>query len=91
MLRPRLWAFPQPRPPMLVRALIPDPAAIRTGRVMSMPRLESRSLLATGVPSVSGTVMPGACAACAFAADQLGLFGASTGGFGDVTRDESHG
>ena len=27
----------------LVRALIPDPAAIRTGRAMSMPRLDSRS------------------------------------------------
>ena len=50
----------QPRPLMLVRAmitapaairiraLIPDPAAIRTGRAMSMPRLESRSHPATG-------------------------------------------
>jgi hypothetical protein len=26
---------------------------------------------ATGVPSASGTVLPGACAACAFAADQV--------------------
>jgi hypothetical protein len=53
---------------MLVRALIPDPAAIRTGRAMSMPRLESRSPPATGVPSGSGTVTPGGCAACAFVA-----------------------
>jgi hypothetical protein len=50
----------QPRPLMLVRvmitapaairirALIPDPAAIRTGRTMSMPRLENRSRPAVG-------------------------------------------
>jgi hypothetical protein len=56
---------------VLVRAIIPDPAAIRIGRAMSMPRLESRPPLATGVPSASGTVLPGACAACAFAADQV--------------------
>ncbi len=31
-----------------IRALIPEPAAIRTGRAMSMPRLESRSRPATG-------------------------------------------
>src|SRR5262245_29318150 len=37
---------------------------------------------ATGVPSASGTVMPGACAACASAADQVRCFGASTGEFG---------
>src|SRR6516165_12214177 len=56
---------------MLVRALIPDPAAIRTGRAMSMPRLDSRCPPATGVPSASGTVMLGACAACASASDQV--------------------
>jgi signal transduction histidine kinase len=33
---------------------------------MLMPRLENRSPPATGVPSASGTVMPGGCAACAF-------------------------
>jgi hypothetical protein len=54
---------------MLVRALIPDPAAIRTGRAMSMRRSDSRSPPATGVRSASGTVMPGAGAACA-SADQ---------------------
>jgi hypothetical protein len=54
-----------------IRALIPDPAAIRTGRAMSMPRLESRAPPATGLPRASGTVMPGASAACASAADQV--------------------
>ena len=55
-----------------IRALIPDHhAALRTGRAMSMPRLELRSLPATGLPSASGTVMPGASAACASAADQV--------------------
>jgi hypothetical protein len=82
-LRPRLWPFRRPRSLMLVRpmitdpgairirALIPDPAAIRTGRAMSMPRLDSRSPPATGVPSASGTVLPGVCAKCASAADQV--------------------
>ena len=68
-LRPRLWPFPQPRPLMLVhamitdpaairiRALIPDPTAIRTFRAMSMPRLESQPAPATGSSSASGTGM----------------------------------
>jgi hypothetical protein len=64
---------------MLVRAHIPDPAAIRTGRAMSMPRLDSRSPSATGVPSASGTVLPGACAACAFAADQVAAVSVARG------------
>ena len=37
-----------------VRALIPDPAAIRTGRAMSMPRLDSRSPLLLDYPALLG-------------------------------------
>jgi hypothetical protein len=66
-----------------IRALIPDPAAIRTGRAMSMPRLESRVPPATGLPRASGTVMPGASAACASAADQVAAV--------SVPRADSHG
>jgi hypothetical protein len=72
-LRPRLWPLPQSRLLMLLRAIIPAPAAIRTIRAMSMPRLESRLAPATGRPSASGTVMLGACAACASAADRVAL------------------
>jgi hypothetical protein len=69
--RPGLWPFPQTSSLMLVRALFPELAAAPTGRAMSMPRLESRPLPATGAASASGTVMPGASAACAYAADQV--------------------
>jgi hypothetical protein len=40
--------------PAAVRALIPDPAAIRTGRAMSMPRLDSRSPLLLDYPALLG-------------------------------------
>ena len=58
-----------------IRALIPDHrAALRTGQAMSMPRLELRSLPATGLPSASGTGRAGRSAACESAASiQLGL------------------
>lgn len=39
---------------MLVRALIPDPAAIRTGRAMSMLRLEIRCPLLLAYPALLG-------------------------------------
>src|ERR1700709_1433048 len=53
-----------------IRALIPDHhAALRTGRAMSMPRLERRSLRGTGLgPSASGTGRAGGTAACESAA-----------------------
>lgn len=54
-----------------IRALIPDPAAIRIGQAMSMPRLMSQCPPATGVPNASGMGMAGASAACAFAANQV--------------------
>jgi hypothetical protein len=58
-----------------IRALIPDHhAALRIGRAMSMPRLERRSLPATGLPSASGTGRAGGSAACESAASiKLGL------------------
>src|SRR6516162_10029217 len=58
-----------------IRALIPDHhAALRTGRAMSMPRLERRSLPATGLPSASGTGRAGGSAARESAASiKLGL------------------
>ena len=43
-----------------IRQLIPDHAAIHTGRAMLMRRLERRSRHATGLPSASGMVMRGA-------------------------------
>jgi hypothetical protein len=58
---------------LAVRALIPDPAAIRTGRAMSMPRLDSQFPPATGLPSASGTVMRGAFATLASAADRASV------------------
>src|SRR5215470_1511812 len=58
-----------------IRALIPDHhAALRTGRAMSMPRLERRSLPATGLLSASGTGRAGRSAACGSAASiKVGL------------------
>src|SRR5215469_13929245 len=58
-----------------IRALIPDHhAALRTGRAMSMPRLERRCLPATGLPSASGTGRAGGSTACeSAAAIKLGL------------------
>jgi hypothetical protein len=42
-----------------IRPLIPDHAAIPTGRATLLRRLESRSPHVTGLPSASGTVMRG--------------------------------
>ena len=50
------------------------PRGTRTGQAMSMPRLERRSLPATGLPSASGTGRAGRSAACESAASiKLGL------------------
>jgi hypothetical protein len=66
-LSSRAIAWSRRRPILLRCPALADPAAIRSGRAMSMPRLESRSAPAAGRPSASGTVTPGACAACASA------------------------
>jgi hypothetical protein len=70
---------------MLIRPFIPDPAAIRTGRAMSMPRLESRAPLLLGYPGLLGRLCLAQAPRAHLRLIRSRLFRSSTGGLGDVT------